>query len=380
MKFSVNRDIFSDAVSFVTKLQPARPTMPILSGILIEASDASVELSSFDYEVSSRTTIDAEVSEPGRVLVPGSLLTNIASRLPHAPVMFSTEGGRISVSCGTATFTLMSMPVEEFPSLPKIDGPSVTIDADTFASEVAQVAFAASREDITPVLTGIRMQLDGGKLGLIASDRYRVAEQPADWESTDEGAVRALVPARTLLEVGKSFNHAGTITVTHVKNDDRELVAFSGGGRTVTSLLINGNFPPLHRLFPEETSEYAIVSTSELQDAVRRVGLVLEREAALRFTFRDSELVLEAIGSEQAQASETVDCTLIGRDEMVLALKPAFLLDGLGAIRSEFARIAFTQAGNSNKPGPVLITGQRSKDEESSAGYRYLLQPNLLMR
>ena len=101
MKFQVNRDVFSEAVSFTVKLLPQRTTLPILSGVLIEAAESGLVLSSFDYEVSARTEIAAQVDEPGKVLVSGRLLAEIASRLPAAPVMFATEEGRISVSCGS---------------------------------------------------------------------------------------------------------------------------------------------------------------------------------------------------------------------------------------------------------------------------------------
>ena len=161
--------------------------------------------------------------------------------------------------------------------------------------------------------------------------------------------------------------------------DERELIAFSADDKTVTSLLIKGNFPPVRRLFPDTVDNYAVVNTAELMDAVRRVSLVLEREAALRFTFTIDGLTLEAIGSEQAQASEAIDGHLNGAD-VVVSLKPQFLLDGLGAVHSEFVRISFTKTDNPNKPGPVLITSQTSKDQPGADNYRYLLQPNLLLR
>src|SRR5690606_15663400 len=120
MRFQVNRDVLSEAVSFAVKLLPQRTTLPILSGVLIETGEDGLTLSSFDYEVSTRTVIAAEIEEPGRILVSGRLLAEIASRLPNAPVSFVTEDSRILVTCGSANFTLLSMPVEEYPSLPQI--------------------------------------------------------------------------------------------------------------------------------------------------------------------------------------------------------------------------------------------------------------------
>jgi len=382
MKFQVNRDVFSEAVSFAVKLLPQRTTLPILSGVLIEATESGLTLSSFDYEVSAQTDIAAEVEEPGKILVSGRLLADIASRLPNAPVQFSTHEGRISVTCGQAKFTLLSMPVEEYPTLPQVSAQSGLLPAEAFATAVAQVAVAASRDDVTPVITGVQLEVSENSLTMVATDRYRVAVRAVDWDAGDSASTEtltALVPARTLQEIGKTFGHSGTISVAITNTDDRELIAFRADRKTVTSLLIKGNFPPVKRLFPENVDNYAVINTAELIEAVRRVSLVLEREAALRFTFTIDGVTLEAIGSEQAQASETIDAHLNGNDTVV-SLKPAFLLDGLGAVHSEFVRISFTKTENPNKPGPVLITSQSSKDQPGADNYKYLLQPNLLLR
>ena len=381
MRFQANRDVLSEAVSFTVKLLPQRTTLPILSGILISTTDDGISLSAFDYEVSARTEISAAVEEPGTVLVSGRLLAEIASKLPNAPVTFATEENRIVVSCGTASFTLLSMPVEEYPTLPQISGESGVVPADEFSEAVAQVAVAASRDDVTPVITGVQLEIAENRLSLVATDRYRVAVREIDWDGSigQSEPSTALVPARTLQEIGKTFGHNGNINVTLVAKDDRELIAFTAEKKTVTSLLIKGNFPPVKRLFPESVDNYAVINTADLIEATRRVSLVLEREAALRFTFSTDGLTLEAIGSEQAQASESIDALLTG-DDTVVSLKPQFLLDGLGAVHSEFVRISFTKTDNPNKPGPVLITSQTSKEQAGSDSYRYLLQPNLLLR
>jgi DNA polymerase-3 subunit beta len=381
VKFQVNRDVFSEAVSFAVKLLPQRTTLPILSGILIETTDSGLKLSSFDYEVSAQTEIVAEVQEPGKILVSGRLLADISARLPNAPVRFSTDEGKIVVSCGSANFTLLSMPVEEYPTLPQVSESSGVLPAEAFAAAVAQVAVAASRDDVTPVITGVQLEVSSHSLSLVATDRYRVAVREIEWASDDSvtDTITALVPARTLTEIGKTFGHSGSISVAITSTDERELIAFQADRRTVTSLLIKGNFPPVKRLFPETVDNFAVLNTAELIEATRRVSLVLEREAALRFSFTVDGVTLEAIGSEQAQASETIDAFLTGSDTVV-SLKPQFLLDGLGAVHSEFVRISFTKTDNPNKPGPVLITSQSTKDQAGSDNYRYLLQPNLLLR
>lgn len=381
MKFHVNRDVFSEAVSFVVKLLPQRNPQPILAGVLIEASDAGLSLSAFDYEASARTTIEATVDSPGTILVHGRLLSDIASRLPNAPVQIEVqEDGGILLSCGSARFTLSAMPVHEYPAIPEVVGESGVVPGDDFATAIAQVAFAASRDDVTPVLTGVQLEVSGNKLSLVATDRYRVALRDIPWDGAESGeATAALVPARTLQEVGKTFGHGGNISISFTGSGDREIVAFTAGNKTVTSLLIKGNFPPVRRLFPETTEHYAVINTAELSEAVRRVALVLDRSAPLRFTFNDDGVTMDASGGDQARASETVDAHLLG-DEVVLGLNPQYLLDALSAVKSEFVRITFTASDNANKLSPVLITSQTSVDQAASDNFKYLLQPNLLLR
>jgi DNA polymerase-3 subunit beta len=383
VKFHVNRDVFSEAVSFVVKLLPQRNPQPILAGVLIQAGDDGLSLSAFDYEASARTTIEATVDEPGTILVHGRLLADIASKLPNAPVQIAVdEDGGISLTCGSARFTLAAMPVQEYPAIPEVSGESGLVPAEDFGTAIAQVAFAASRDDVTPVLTGVQLEVSGTHLSLVATDRYRVALRQIPWDggstATDE-TTTALVPARTLTEVGKTFAHGGDISIAFSGTGDREIIAFSAGDKTVTSLLIKGNFPPVRRLFPEQTDHHAVVNTGDLIEAVRRVSLVLDRSAPLRFTFTTEGVSMDASGTEQARASESVDATLTG-DDVTLGLNPQYLLEALGAVRSEFTRITFTSSENQNKLSPVLITPQTSVEKGGEDSFKYLLQPNLLLR
>jgi len=384
VKFHVNRDVFSEAVSFVVKLLPQRNPQPILAGVLIEASAEGLSLAAFDYEASARTTIEATVDEPGTILVHGRLLSDIASRLPNAPIQIEVdEDGGILLTCGSARFTLASMPVQEYPAIPEVTGDSGLVPSEDFATAIAQVAFAASRDDVTPVLTGVQLEVSGTSLSLVATDRYRVALREIPWDggtTASDESTTALVPARTLTEVGKTFAHGGDISIAFSGSGDREIIAFTAGNKTVTSLLIKGNFPPVRRLFPEQTEHHAVVNTAELAEAVRRVSLVLDRSAPLRFTFTADSVSMDASGTEQARATESVDATLLGGDEVTLGLNPQYLLESLGAVKSEFVRITFTSSDNANKLSPVLITPQTSVDRAGSDSFRYLLQPNLLLR
>ncbi len=380
MKFQVNKDVLSEAVSFAVRLLPQRTTLPILGGILIEADANALRLSVFDYEVSAQAEIVAKVETSGRVLVSGRLLSEIASKLPNAPVEFSTDGSKVVVSCGSTKFSLLTMPVEEYPTLPEIPAISGTITGEAFANAVHQVAVAASKDDVTPVLTGVQLEAGEKSISFVATDRYRVALREAAWVSNPAGVgAVALVPARTLQEVAKTFGNQGEISISITKSDEREMIAFKANNRSVTSLLLKGNFPPVKSLFPENVENYAVIATQDLIDSTRRVSLVLERESPLRYSFDEGAVSLEATGNETAQASENINAELEGK-EIVVSLKPQFLIDGLAGVHSEFVKIAFTNNDNPNKPGPVLISSHGAKEKTDSDSYRYLLQPNLLVR
>ena len=378
MKFQVNKDVLNEAVSFAVRLLPQRTTLPILSGILIEADANSLRLSVFDYDTSAQVEITAKIEEPGRVLVSGRLLAEIVSKLPSAVVDFSTDGSKVQVNCGSAKFSLLTMPIDEYPSLPEIPTTTGTVSGEVFSTAISQIAVAASREDVTPVLTTVLLETTKDSISLIATDRYRVAVQDIAWKS-NTGETSALIPAKTLQEIAKTFANQGDIAISINPLDEKDLIAFKANNRSVTSRLIKGNFPAVKTLFPEKIENFAVLNTQDLLDSTKRVSLVLERESPIKFTFTSASLNLEAVGGETAQASESIDVQLTG-GEVVVSLKPQFLIDGLAGVKTEYVKIGFTNSDNPNRPSPVLITNHSTKEKESSDSYMYLLQPNLLGR
>ena len=380
MKFQVNKDVLNEAVSFAVRLLPQRPQITILGGILIEADANALRLSVFDYEVSAQVEIVAKVDTSGRVLVSGRLLSEIANRLPNAPVEFSTEGSKVIVSCGSSKFSLPTMDIESYPTLPEIPAVSGTIAGDAFAAAITKVATASAKEDNTQVYSTIELEATASEISFLATDRFRIALSEVAWKGSPEsvGSV-ALVPAKTLQEVAKTFSNQGDIEISIAKRDEREMIAFRANNRSVTAQLFKGNIPPVKALIPSDIKHYAVIATQDLIDSTRRVSLVLERDAPIRYSFAEGEVTLEATGNETAQASESVNAELSGSD-IVVSLKPQFLIDGLAGVHSEFVRIAFTNNDNPNKPGPVLITSHGAKDKTEGDNFRYLLQPNLLQR
>ncbi len=373
MELRVERDALADAVVWTARSLPARPPMQVLLGLLLETTGQGLSVSGFDYEVSSQMTVDVTAAEPGRVLVPGRLLADIVRSLPAQPVDLRLEGTRVVLTCGAARFTLPTLPVEDYPALPSMPTTAGSLESDVFGAAVAQVALAAGRDDTLPVLTGVRIEIEGEQLTLAATDRYRLAVRTLPWrpEQADMSAT-ALVPARTLAETAKALTSGPEVLLALSTGGAGEgMIGFEGGGRSTTSRLLEGEFPKYRSLLPSESSAIAEVPTGPLGEAVKRVALVAARNAPVRLTFSAEGVVLEAGGQDDAQASERLECGWEG-DEMSIAFNPQYLLDGLGAVDSDTTTLSFT-----GPTRPAVLTGKRhdAGESTSSADYRYLLMP-----
>jgi DNA polymerase III subunit beta len=372
MKFQADREVLSDAISFVVRMLSPKPQLPQLSGVMITAENNQVVLSVFDYEVAAKVEIAAAVDTPGKVLVQARLLAEIVSKLPADTVAFNLSDSRLGLSSGSSKFTLSAMSTSDYPEVPQIPAGGSKVSASDFAHSVAQVAVAASREEVTPVLTAVMITASAKELTMVATDRFRVAVKSLPWQGSASDK-EILIPAKVLQEIAKTFANQGDLEVSF-SSSDRELVGFSAGSKSVSTATIKGKYPAVLQLFPSATDHFAILKTHDISDATKRVALVVDREKPLRYKFSDSELTLESIGSDVAEASEQVQCSLNG-EETVVSLRPQFLSDALSGIDGDNVKISFTQnPSNPNKPGPVLIT-----PSSGDANYKYLLQPNLLV-
>ncbi|MGE3378240.1 MAG: DNA polymerase III subunit beta [Nocardioides sp.] len=381
MKFRVERDVLADAVAWAARSLPVRPSVPVLAGLLIEAgtteSGDGLQLSTFDYETSARATLSADVSAEGRALVSGRLLADICRSLPNKPVEMVLEGTKVSLTCGSARFSLQTLPVDEYPTLPTMPSASGTVDSDVFAHAVAQAVTAAGRDDMLPVLTGVRIEIDGSTISLLATDRFRLSQRELTWQpnSPDE-SLAALVPAKVLADTAKSLTAGSQVTIALAASGSGEgIIGFEGaapgGIRRTTTRLLDGEFPKVRSLFPNEHQTTARVDKVSLIESVKRVALVAERNTAVQLAFSDGVLTLDAGSGEEAQASESIEAAIDG-DDITTGFNPQFLLDGLTAIEQPVVELAFTQASK-----PVVMSG--AADDSDSDGFRYLLMPRRLL-
>ncbi|HKR70986.1 MAG TPA: DNA polymerase III subunit beta [Streptosporangiaceae bacterium] len=382
MKFIVARDALGEAVALISRALPSRPVVPLLSGMLLEASPDGLTLSCFDYEVSARVLVDAEVAASGAALVPGRLLAEITRSLPDEPAEFAADGDVVNLRCGQAEFGLVCLPMQEYPALPESPRPVGTVDGGVLAAAVGQVAAAASRDDTLPMLTAICLDITAEVLTLAATDRYRLAAREVGFTPA-EPLIRALalVPARIMVEVARTFAQAGPVTVAFESDpdasgtaspagerdpDDRPrpaegLVSFESGDRRLTARLIAGEFIRYRSRFGGGYACRAELPAGPMIEAVRRAALVAERAGPVRLSFHPDHVVIEAHAEGRARAAESVAAEFSG-DQPVISFNPGYLLDGLAAAAAGLAENAGSGAADAERANG----GEQSGDTERS--------------
>ena len=337
MKFRVDRDVLGEAVAWVARELPTRPVVPVLSGLLMEARTDGLTLSCFDYEVSARVELPAEVGEPGTALVPGRLLADITRSLPPDDVEFTTATGLVVLTCGSAEFALVSLPLEEYPKLPELPAVAGTVDGGMLASAASQVVPSSSRDDTLPMLTGVNIDFDGHALTLAATDRYRLAVRTVPWLPADPKVrASALVPARTLADVARTMGPGKPVTIAFGQADPDGarpadgIISFEGGGRRLTARLIGTDFIRYESRFPASFEARAELPAAPFTEAVRRVSLVADRASPVQLAFRPDVVVVEAQSDGRARGVESVPMHFTGTSQ-VISFNPHYLLDGLTA-------------------------------------------------
>jgi DNA polymerase III subunit beta len=382
LKFRLVRDDFADAVAWVARTLPARPTVPVLAGVLLTGSDDGLTISGFDYEVSAEVRLAAEVASPGTALVSGRLLSDITRALPNKPVDVHVEGTRVAIACGSAKFSLPTMAVEDYPTLPTLPDETGALSSDVFTEAIGQVAVAAGRDDTLPMLTGIRVEISGESVVLAATDRFRLAVRELTWSAAAPDVEAAvLVPAKTLSEAAKSGTDGAEVHLSlgagpAVGKDG--LLGISGNGKRSTTRLLDAEFPKFRQLLPTEHTAVATVGVAELTEAIKRVALVADRGAQVRMEFAGDVLRLSAGADDVGRAEEDVPVEFAG-EPLTIAFNPTYLTDGLGALHSGRVSFGFT---TSSRPAVLRPAGDDASQPSGSGpfpaletDYVYLLMP-----
>lgn len=386
VSFRVAKDDFSDAVAWVARNLPTKAVQPVMRAMVITADEQGLELAGFDYEISTKVRIPAEIEAEGTIAVAGKLISEIVGSLPNKPVELKVDGSKVLLQCGSSRFELPLIPLDDYPQFPQLPETTGTINPALFVESITQVAAAAGKDDTLPMLTGIHMEINGGDLVLTATDRFRLAMRTLQWNpAAADVQAKLLIPARSLVDNARtldtSLNEPVEINVGSGEQVGGEgLFGLEAGPRETTTRMLDAEFPNVTPLLPKTHTSMASVEIAPLQEALRRVSLVTERNAQIRLEFSPGQVILSAGGTEDSgHAEETLDAAFTGRDSLIIAFNPGYLKDGLAVVGTDRVVFGFTEP---SRPA-ILIPEPEELPEADADGnfptpetdFTYLLMP-----
>lgn len=377
MKFTCDREALVDRLLILSRGVSTRGTLPVLSGILLQAREGHLEMCSTDLELSMKAVVAAQIETPGEVVVPARLFTDVMRTLPVSEVTVDLEqgddaGGSVVVTAGAARFELNAWAATDFPRTSTFDlTGSVAVDRGPLLVTLAKVAKAASRDDNRPILTGVLVSVESAGLLMVATDSYRLAVKQTALTGGPESELEAIVPVKALNEVARLAAGVESDTIAVVIGENQAV--FGLGDLVIATRLIDGQFPNYRQLLPESFEHVVEIDRETLLGVVRRVGLLAQKNAPLRLRFAPAgedcpaQLVVRAITQDIGQARETLEIEYSG-EEFEIGFNHLYLVDGLESVDED--KVAL-QLITPLRPG--LVSGVR--DGEPRNDFLYLIMP-----
>ena len=333
MKVTCSKDELTRALSVVGRAVSTRASVQVLGGILLRAAGGELEIAATDMELSLRLTAECQVEGDGAVVAPGRLLVDLARLLPDGEVVLEhrPEQGTLEVTSGTASYKLNTYSAEDFPKLPDVENAQTfTVDRAAFLETVSRVARSASRDESRPVLTGILVRFEGGKLVMAATDSYRLSVKETELSGGEGADLEAIVPARALTELTRIAQDADELRIGVQENH----VVFGAGDVWLTTRRIDGQFPNYKQLLPETFEHEVKMDREEFLEVVRRASVMAQRNSPLRLRFAEGELTVSAQTQDVGEAKESLPAQFSG-EPLEIGFNPEFLRDGLESVDSE---------------------------------------------
>lgn len=361
MKISIAHDLFVSQLQTLARVASTRSAIQALSGVQIVATTEGAELRATDTDVALRAPIAADVERPGEVVLPARLLLEVIRRLsgPSVSVELRPEQQDVELVAGSATFHLRTLRAEDFPQLPEPGEATVVIPAAAFTETIERVSRSASRDETRPILTGVLVSADGPAVRMVATDSYRLSVKETALETPLATAFEANVPARALEELGRLASPDDAISIGAQGNQ----VVFTVGAATLSSRLIDGQFPNYRQLIPEQFEHELTLDTAEFLEVVERISLMAQKNAPLRLSFTEGELKVSAQTPDVGEASDSFAVPFAG-EPFEIGFNPEFLTAGL-------------QSAGADKVVLKLISPLRPGLLEAAdgSGFLYLIMP-----
>jgi len=361
MRITCSKAELARALSLVGRAVSTRATVQVLGGVLVRAGDGQVELAATDMELSLRLSVDCQVEGEGVVVAPGRLLIELARLLPESEVVLehNPDRGVLEVTCGPASYKLNTYSAEDFPKLPDVEAAETfTVERAALLETVSRVARAASRDESRPVLTGILVRFEGGKLVMAATDSYRLSVKETELSGGQSSELEAIVPARALTELGRVAQDSAELQVGVQENH----AVFGAGDVWLTTRRIDGQFPNYKQLIPETFEHEVRLPREEFLEVVRRASVMAQRNSPLRLSFAEGEVTVSAQTQDVGEAKETLPVPFAG-EPLEIGFNPEFLRDGLESVEADEVAL---QLISSLRPGLI-----RSPEEN----FAYLIMP-----
>ncbi|MCX6362664.1 MAG: DNA polymerase III subunit beta [Actinobacteria bacterium] len=365
MKLMCDRSALVEKLAILARGVSTRSALPVLSGILLQASEGRLDLFSTDMELSIKASLATAVEREGEIVVPARLFTDVVRNLPGEEVVIEAGEAAVKVTAGRADFSLNSWSASDFPQTSAFDtSEAFAMGREPFVETLGKVGRAASRDETRPILTGVLMTILGDVLKMVATDSYRLAVKETKLEKALETEVQAIVPVKALGEVARlaAAMGAGDIEVAIGENQALFKLCDPAGDVWVASRLIDGQFPNYKQLLPDSFDHEVTLAKDEFMGAARRVSLLAQKNAPLRLSFAEHKLTMKALTQDVGQAEESLDVEFAG-EAFEIGFNPAYLIDGIDAIDDAGVLLRFTSP---LRPG--LISG-------SDGGFVYLIMP-----
>lgn len=326
MKFRCERDVLVEALGSAGRAAAGRGTsLPVLSGVRVELAGDQLRLTGTDLELTISVEVPVSGSADGVTVLPGRLASDIVRALPAGSVEVEVDAEEARISAGRSEFSLRVLPADEFPRLAEPVGDAVALDSTDLALALNQVVRAASSDDARPILTGVLLTAHEGGLRLVATDSYRLAVRDLPGTTVLDEGQHVLIPSRALQELSRVLSGGDSLSVRLGARD----ASFEVGGTRLTTVLIEGEFPPYERLIPQAQPNRLTVGREALLEAVRRVKLLAREATPVRLAMSADGLELVAVTQDVGQAHESLDAKFEGADALTVAFNPEYLLQGI---------------------------------------------------
>jgi DNA polymerase-3 subunit beta len=340
MKVITTKQALVDCLGIVNKAVSSRTSIQVLSGVLVEARDEGITFSATDMEISIKAPLYGRVEEAGSLVVPARIASDIARSLPAGDVVVEQRAGetQVEIRAGESLFNLHSLLAADFPQLPTFTGERFTVGRVAFAETVDRVAPSASRDETRPVLTGVMVHLSKHFVRMVATDSYRLSVKETPVESSVSGTFEAILPSRTLMELSRIAATVSDEAIRVLPTENQML--FEVGGISLVSRVIDGQFPNYRQLIPETFDYEVAVDHDELLEAVRRVGLLAQKNAPLRLQFSSNTLTVSAESQDVGRAHEAMPIQYSG-DDLAIGFNPEFLEAGVASVKEATVFLRF---------------------------------------